>query len=201
MPRYFVAQNYKDTIVFDLLQDRFLWKADTILDLSLPDCGAPASDGVVDLQLPPPTEDGFAPRGPKRDWRFDASLVLPALVFLISASWMASKGFHRFASRLDAALKSGKSSRRHQPVSFSEIAGAIEWARLLSPFKAKCLPISIATVRLARTFGIDAKVVVGVHALPLQSHAWAQVNECLINDFLDRVGSFQPIFCLPVPAS
>jgi hypothetical protein len=196
-PRYFVVQKDCDIIILDVQADRYYWKENTRVDELAPDADN-VDDRAVKLDLDWPLEDGHAPRGPDRYWRFDAGMVLKALAFLTSAHWMVSKGFSGFAARLDRKLASeARAPRTHAP-DLARIAAAIEWARLLFPFEAKCLPIAVATARMARSYGLKADVMVGVQALPLQAHAWAQIDDALINDFLDRVHRFKPIMRLPL---
>jgi len=197
LPRYFVVQKENDVIVLDLEGDKYYWKGNTRVDALAADGNFLGKDRAVKLDLELPNRAGFPPRGRGRYWRFDFPLVLRALFALMSAHRMVSKGFSSFADKLDRQLSDAKRDSGSKTANLAEIAAAMEWARLLFPFEAKCLPISIATARLARSFGIEANVVVGVQALPLKAHAWAQVGDGLINDFVDRVHVFRPIMSLP----
>jgi len=181
----------------DVVEDRYLWKGGVQVDVTGSGASQLGKDRAVKLDLDLPRLPGFPPRGRGRYWRFDLPLVVRALVALISAHRMVSKGFASFAADLDRQLRASNGRSGQSKRSLAEISAAMEWARLLFPLEAKCLPMSIATVRMARHFGFEANLVVGVQALPLKAHAWAQVSEGLVNDFLDRVHFFRPIMSLP----
>lgn len=46
----------------------------------------------------------------------------------------------------------------------------------------KCLAYSYNLVRLARHYGIPARLVIGVRTNPFFSHAWAELHETVMND-------------------
>jgi hypothetical protein len=47
---------------------------------------------------------------------------------------------------------------------------------------ARCLQRSVASVRLLRRHGVDAKVVIGFRAAPFASHAWVEIGGRIAND-------------------
>lgn len=197
LPRYFIVQKENDVIILDLVEDRYLWKGGVQIDVAKAGKGSANQDQAVKLDLELPNHPGSPPRGRGRYWRFDAPMVVRALAALIAAHRMVARGFSSFAGDLNRQLQSRHRHFKGGDRSLAEIAAAMEWARLIFPFEAKCLPMSIATVKLARHFGIEAELMVGVQALPLKAHAWAQVGNRLVNDFVERVHFFRPIMRLP----
>lgn len=64
-----------------------------------------------------------------------------------------------------------------------DICSAVDTACIWYPKKALCLQRSVVTVCLLRRNGIDARLVVGVHALPFSAHAWVEANGAVVNDY------------------
>lgn len=76
------------------------------------------------------------------------------------------------------------------------LAHALDRARRISPFKPRCLPDAIAFVRRSRRQGHVVHLVFGVKAYPFEAHCWAQADETVLTDPLDRVLRFEPILAL-----
>jgi hypothetical protein len=45
-----------------------------------------------------------------------------------------------------------------------------------------CLQRSAATACLLKQFGAPAQMVIGAQQIPFRSHAWVEVNGCVVND-------------------
>lgn len=196
LPRYFLVQKDDDLIVLDIRSDRYYWRAGTRVE-AIVASDVPGDHTFVELRLQSPNGNGHRPRGVGRYWAFEPIVVAQAIFYLAKAHAMTLRGFPAFVDSLNSFLLSAPIAPAQRTLSLVRLAAAMEWARLLFPRRAKCLSISIATAMLARRHGIPANVVVGVQALPLQAHAWAQVGDSLINDMLDRVSMFRPILSLP----
>ncbi|WP_082734433.1 lasso peptide biosynthesis B2 protein [Blastomonas sp. CCH13-E1] len=74
-------------------------------------------------------------------------------------------------------------------VAFQAISGLIKQ-------HDKCLPRSIGFVRLCRAKGVKVTLIVGVAMDPFSAHAWVQSGACVLNDSLERVRWFTPIFAV-----
>ena len=48
--------------------------------------------------------------------------------------------------------------------------------------RAACLQRSVVATWLLRRNGIEAEMVIGCRALPFESHAWVEVDGCVVND-------------------
>lgn len=57
-----------------------------------------------------------------------------------------------------------------------ELACCFYWKPML------CLPRAVCTMRLLRSAGIDAQVVIGYRPAPFFSHAWVEVGGRVVND-------------------
>lgn len=66
-----------------------------------------------------------------------------------------------------------------------------------SPFRAECLPRSLAAVWLLRTRGIDARLRLGTLPRPFEAHAWVEVDETPVSDDPETLSMYQPFPGLP----
>jgi len=60
----------------------------------------------------------------------------------------------------------------------------------------QCLPRSIAFKRMCKAHGVKATLVIGVTLDPFSAHAWVQSGGRVLNDTLERVRCFTPIFAV-----
>lgn len=58
----------------------------------------------------------------------------------------------------------------------------------------QCLPRSIAFKRMCEARGLEATLIIGVTLDPFSAHSWVQSGDRVINDTLERVRCFTPIF-------
>jgi hypothetical protein len=75
-----------------------------------------------------------------------------------------------------------RKSSREQIEIISEVCNAVQKACVWFPHKAVCLQRSAVTSCMLRSYGIDAKMVVGVRPMPFLAHAWTEVNDAVVND-------------------
>ena len=73
--------------------------------------------------------------------------------------------------------------RRDQSMLIGEICSAVEKACVWYPKKALCLQRSAVTTCILRSFGVPARMVVGVRPLPFLAHAWVEAEGSVVNDF------------------
>lgn len=73
--------------------------------------------------------------------------------------------------------------RRDQPTLIGEICSAVEKACVWYPKKALCLQRSAVTTCILRSYGVPARMVVGVRPMPFLAHAWVEAEGSVVNDF------------------
>ncbi|WP_454888556.1 lasso peptide biosynthesis B2 protein [Sphingobium indicum] len=181
-----------------------LWNCEPAEERDQLDLGRLRSTGVV-------VTDCTAPRGGRRP-----STIVPASSELISLEPMRRH-------RVDAAraavyqLKAWLGIRTRPMVEVladllgptpsqlpdrSEAADA-RLTRIATAFRAtagifrqrdQCLPRSIAFTRMCKASGVRATLVIGVTLDPFSAHAWVQSSGLVLNDTLERVRCFTPIF-------
>jgi hypothetical protein len=76
------------------------------------------------------------------------------------------------------------------------LARMFDHARRLAPVRPRCLPDTLAFVRLARRRGHAVDLIFGVKLFPFEAHCWAQSGGLVLTDPLDRIRRFSPILAL-----
>lgn len=66
----------------------------------------------------------------------------------------------------------------------------------LRPRSGHCLTNSIAFMRVARSSGFKPQLVLGVCAAPFSAHCWVQAGDYVLNDRIENIRTFEPIFVL-----
>ena len=69
----------------------------------------------------------------------------------------------------------------------------------LRPFygrRYRCLYDSLALIEFLAHYRFYPKWVFGVTAEPFNAHCWVQLNECILNDTVERVGCYTPIMVI-----
>jgi len=69
------------------------------------------------------------------------------------------------------------------PTLMGEICAAVEKACVWYPKKALCLQRSAITACILRSYGIPARMIVGVRSMPFLAHAWVEAEGSVVNDF------------------
>lgn len=64
------------------------------------------------------------------------------------------------------------------------------------PFQGECLFRAFMLLRFLRLGGQDATWVFGVRTWPFQAHCWLQSGSTVLNDAVERVRPFTPIFAV-----
>jgi hypothetical protein len=65
-----------------------------------------------------------------------------------------------------------------------------------APFQGECLFRAFVLRAYLRLDGLDATWVFGVRTYPFQAHCWLQAGDVLLNDALERICAFTPIFAV-----
>ncbi|MDB5580800.1 MAG: hypothetical protein JWR80_5976 [Bradyrhizobium sp.] len=78
----------------------------------------------------------------------------------------------------------------------TEAAAAFARTELLFPRTDRCLPRSLAFLGVCGRKGFFPSIVFGVRTNPFTAHCWAQYGTIVLNDQIDRVRLFTPIFAL-----
>jgi hypothetical protein len=76
------------------------------------------------------------------------------------------------------------------------IRAAFQATDLLMGKTNRCLPRSLAFLRLCNAQGHFPSLVVGVRTNPFTAHAWVQAGDTVLNDGVDQVRVFTPIMVL-----
>ena len=86
------------------------------------------------------------------------------------------QGVHRKLQGLACGRRSSRSGMETVVLRTVAAMSSFYWKPVL------CLQRSVVTVRLLRQYGIEAQVVIGCRSAPFASHAWVEVNGCVVND-------------------
>jgi hypothetical protein len=90
---------------------------------------------------------------------------------------------------------------RHEPGQLGEAMQAKAYecvhaflmTRRLVPTQNRCLQRSIALIEFLSWHGIFANLMIGVRMQPFGAHAWVQIEDVVLNDYLDEVLVYTPI--------
>ena len=88
-------------------------------------------------------------------------------------------GFGRIQRRL---AKQVPEVRRFTDDSERLVCAAMLMATCLYWKPVRCLQRAICTVRLLRSHGVAARLVIGYRPVPFSSHAWVEVGSRIVND-------------------
>jgi hypothetical protein len=148
------------------------------------------SQGSLAPPLPAPTEEFPASAGDVPWWKIG---IAPSF-HVIAATALT-------VLPLTKAVTPKRLRRTHQAKSESQIreilrqaANTFEASERLYPSNNKCLRRSLALAKFLTTQGIAAKLVIAVKMRPFGAHAWVQFDDLVVNDTLDNVRPFTPIY-------
>ncbi|WP_415197133.1 lasso peptide biosynthesis B2 protein [Silvibacterium sp.] len=100
-------------------------------------------------------------------------------LLLYFESLMRFRGFeaiHRVVSRKQVRERHGTHGSSEAICQAVDIACVLYFKRVL------CLQRSAATTLLLRRHGWPATMVIGAQLLPFESHAWVEIDGCVVND-------------------
>lgn len=162
-----------------LIDRRFLTSTD--------ECGAsgstvgtdpipPQQDLRVSIQRPSPSLVGYA--------------ILQRLIWTRRVrKWPLS----RIIDTHDQLERNSRSLRQPGSVGIHQVARAFEHADLLLGNHDRCLERTLALAAVCRKNGISAQIVIAVQMNPFAAHAWAQHDNIVLNERVDRARLFKPI--------
>lgn len=104
--------------------------------------------------------------------------------------------FRSFATIIRAIERDTGFQAVSEPVKFGAIRSAFAATAPLRPRNRHCLSNSLAFLYAVRSHGMNATFVMGVSAQPFSAHCWIQSGETVLNDTLENVLAFHPIFSL-----
>ncbi|MCC2977130.1 lasso peptide biosynthesis B2 protein [Sphingomonas sp. PL-96] len=92
-------------------------------------------------------------------------------------------------------------SRRSIPVNgdrpgLAELGHTFHQTRRYLPVRPRCLPDSLAFLRIAASQGYEPSLVFGVRATPFAAHCWVQDGSRVLTDRVDHVRRFRPLLVL-----
>jgi hypothetical protein len=64
----------------------------------------------------------------------------------------------------------------------NNVCNAVQQACIWFPHKAVCLQRAAITTCMLRSYGIDARMVIGIRPMPFLAHAWTEVNGAVVNE-------------------
>ncbi len=159
-----------------------LLRSATVLGMT-PDCVQHKRESPrIDAQVTHPTcpwygQDPNVPRPkPTRFAVFRALLALA--IFDLVLSIKSLKSLCRLVSKWVVTSR----SQPHDSATISAICTAVERACVWYPKKAVCLQRSAVTTCLLRSLGFRAAMVVAARVMPMQAHAWVEVDGAVVND-------------------
>jgi hypothetical protein len=87
---------------------------------------------------------------------------------------------------LEALYDLGRRQTVHEDArsrtSWEQLCRAMDFACIFYFRRVLCLQRSAATAALLRRHGWNAEMVTGVQILPLESHAWVEIDGTIVND-------------------
>lgn len=84
--------------------------------------------------------------------------------------------------RLYAAVRTQRVLSAEKRDEGAALCRATDFACVFYFKRVKCLQRSAATAVLLRRHGWNAEIVIGAQLLPFQSHAWVEIEGCVVND-------------------
>lgn len=106
--------------------------------------------------------------------------VIESWLLLLYFDWlMRFRGFHRVHSVVRERKVRIATRTELSPVS---LCHGIDLACVFYFKRVLCLQRSAATTVLLRRHGWKAEMVIGAQLLPFQSHAWVEIDGCVVND-------------------
>jgi hypothetical protein len=159
-----------------------------------PDCVQHKTEAPhTDAQGPHPTcpwygQDPNAPLPkPTRFAVFRAFLALALFDLVLSIKSL--KSLCRLVSKWLVASR----SQPHDSEMISATCRAVERACVWYPKKAVCLQRSAVTTCLLRSLGFRAAMVVAARVMPMQAHAWVEVDGAVVNDHIKVRSLYAPL--------
>lgn len=107
------------------------------------------------------------------------SIVLSAYLELVRFDLYLARG--NFRSLYDR-VHTYRVGEKRSSVAADRICAAVDLACIWYRKETSCLHRSAATACLLKRHGVPAQMVIGVQQMPFKSHAWVEVEGCVVND-------------------
>lgn len=103
-----------------------------------------------------------------------------------------------FGDLIDVARATRPISMRDPGVCDALVERVAAFRKLLpwAPFPGVCLYRSFMLLVFLRRAGFDATWMFGVRTWPFEAHCWLQVEDTVLDDLAERVGSYTPILAV-----
>ncbi len=103
-----------------------------------------------------------------------------------------------FGDLIDVARDTRPISMRGPGVCDALVERVAAFRKLLpwAPFPGVCLYRSFMLLVFLRRAGFDATWMFGVRTWPFEAHCWLQVEDTVLDDLAERVGSYTPILAV-----
>lgn len=106
-------------------------------------------------------------------------LLIRALSELLIVDLITRRGF----KALCTAVTTMKPSARVAPETVvKDVVESVEYATVFYFRHARCLQRSVAVTRMLRRRGFPATLVIGYRPMPIDSHAWVELNGVVVSD-------------------
>lgn len=130
---------------------------------------------------------------PEPGWPFARHSAACIIAQFRAVAWLRICRFEAIISRLGGHAPVASGSRA---ADFALLSQAFAATASLRPRQRHCLSSSIAYFLMVHKLGLCAKLVMGVCAQPFSAHCWVQCDDTVLNDRLENIEPFQPIFCI-----
>jgi hypothetical protein len=97
---------------------------------------------------------------------------------------------------LVASARRSRPSEPAPPLAVQRDAQVFDQLLPLAPFQGECLFRASLLLAYLRLDGRDASWVFGVRTYPFQAHCWLQVGDMVLNDAVERICGYTPIFAV-----
>ncbi|MFP1132990.1 lasso peptide biosynthesis B2 protein [Asticcacaulis sp. W401b] len=118
--------------------------------------------------------------------------VILALMYQVRAIWLLQ--VHSLDWIRDHIRTQKHPTRSHSAMALATVLQSFAQSERILPSTDKCLRRSLALRLYLKAHGIDAKLVVAARLRPFGAHAWVQQGPHVLNDHLERVRPFTPLF-------
>jgi hypothetical protein len=121
-----------------------------------------------------------ASAGIEKQRALPTSLLLTAYLELVRFGFCLAGG--RFRPLRERVRKCSVAKGEASSEQTERVCSAIDLACIWYWKEVLCLQRSAATVCLLRRYGAKANLIIGVQPMPFKAHAWAEVDDRVVND-------------------
>jgi hypothetical protein len=117
-----------------------------------------------------------------------AATFIEAFVELL---WLDICGAFGFRHLHSAVARQRTSPGSSQPDALALVRVAVRDACIFYPTPVLCLQRSAAVTRMLRRRGLAADLVIGYQSMPVEGHAWVELDKSIVWDNFSRVRFFR----------